>query len=809
MPNFDADAIRRDNTIDTVASRMGVRLQKDGKEWRACCPMHAENTPSFTIFPGKSGVQRFHCFGCGAGGDVIDFVREHQGVGFTEACEILGGKREATPRVSPEPIPSPLQASFVAPPTNASRPTDVWNPKRGRVTRIKPTALYAYPGVGYVARIDLGDGRKWTPAILWDAERGWSFGSMPTPRPLYGLQTLLERPNAQVLVVEGEKCRDAAAAVLTGLVVVSWCGGGKAAAKTDWAPLAGRRVVIWPDNDASGLATADEVAGLCGAAEVKLVGLDGLDKPKGWDVADAIDTDWMGRDDLVQFMRSRVKPWVKRESKDAETIERDRRKTGSGHYEGRGLVPSSSAYVQGPSDDTAHSDRNLENTVTKRKPRSGDREPKGVDQPRRPTTIDNVTFLPGASLPPVEDDDLDGWQARLLNNEHGVLQKKLANNWYWMLRGHPDVRHVFAFNDISQGVFLMRRPPWETDTDAPFRPRSLKESDIYQAAIWLENKSLTLKKSDARDAIKSVADHRHFNPIKEYLQGLQWDGVPRLAGGMYEGAAMPHAAEEYLGAPPDAIFGTFLTKWHVSAVARIMRPGCKADCMLIVEGQQGRMKSTYLRAMATINGHEYFADGIGDITNKDSIMLMAGCWIIENAELAGFSRPELSHIKAWLSRTTDRYIPKFESEPREIPRSFVVSGTHNPSGHGYLKDPTGNRRFWPLPVMQVDIDRVRRDRDQLWAEAMALYQAGHEWWLTPEEEAACDLLTEERRAVDPWSYKIEEAVGMGKSVTLKEVLEKLAIPAAQQNELTVKRIGDYLRGEKFRPDGPDRFVREG
>lgn len=789
MPNFDADAIRRDNTIDAVASRMGVRLQKDGKEWRGCCCFHQEATPSFTIFSGKSGVQRFHCFGCGAGGDVIDFVREHQGVGFAEACEILGGKREPTPRVSPEPIPSPLQASFITPPSGAPIPTDVWNPKRGRITRIKPTTLYAYPGVGYVARIDLGDRRKWTPAILWDAERGWSFGSMPAPRPLYGLQGLQERPNAQVLVVEGEKCRDAAAAVLTGLVVISWCGGGKAAAKTDWSPLAGRRVVIWPDNDASGLTTAEGVAELCSAAEVKLVGLDGLDKPKGWDVADAIADDWMGRDDLVQFMRSRVRPYVAKE---------------------RIPAPAGHPRPERPNHSPAQEDRPLAGAIAQRKPRTSASPPRNDSTGKpAPRVLDNVTFLPGASLPPVEDDDLDGWQARLLNNEHGVLQKKLANNWYWMLRGHPDVRHVFAFNDISQGVFLMRRPPWETDTDAPFRPRSLKESDIYQAAIWLENKSLTLKKSDARDAIKSVADHRHFNPIKEYLQGLQWDGVPRLAGGMYEGAAMPHAAEEYLGAPPDAIFGTFLTKWHVSAVARIMRPGCKADCMLIVEGQQGRMKSTYLRAMATINGHEYFADGIGDITNKDSIMLMAGCWIIENAELAGFSRPELSHIKAWLSRTTDRYIPKFESEPREIPRSFVVSGTHNPSGHGYLKDPTGNRRFWPLPVVQVDIDRVRRDRDQLWAEAMALYQAGHEWWLTPEEEAACDLLTEERRAVDPWSYKIEEAVGMGKSVTLKEVLEKLAIPAAQQNELTVKRIGDYLRGEKFRPDGPDRFVREG
>lgn len=780
MASFDADIIRRDNTIDAVASRMGVALRKDGKEWKACCCFHAEDTPSFTIFPGRFGFQRFHCFGCGVGGDVIDFVREHQGVGFAEACEILGGKRDVvvrqTPAVPDIGIPT---SNFIAPPAEASPPTEAWNPKRNRVTRLQAKALYAYPGIGYVARIDLDGGRKWTPAILWDADRGWSLGSMPTPRPLYGLAGLLERPTAQVLVVEGEKCRDAAAATLPGLVVVSWCGGGKAIAKTDWSPLAGRKVVIWPDSDAPGIETAQAIAALCGGVSVKIISLDGLQKPKGWDIADAIGTDWMDRDELIGFMKSRARPWTKREE----------------------VVPPAKSTISKPAIRPLPITGGGAVAALAPKPRVSAASP-------RPT-IDNVTFLPGASLPPIDDDDLDDFRSHLLTNEHGILQKKSANNWQWMLRGHPDTRHMYAFNDVSQGVFVMRRPPWEEVSDAPHRPRPLTEPDIYKTAMWLEQRSLSPKKSDARDAIKSVANHRHYNPILDYLKDLKWDGIPRLAGGMYEGSTMAHGAEEYLGAPPDKIFGTFLTKWHVSAVARIMRPGVKADCMLIVEGQQGRMKSTYLRAMATIHGHEYFADGIGDITNKDSIMLMAGCWIIENAELAGFSRPELSHIKAWLSRTTDRYIPKFESEPREIPRSFVVSGTHNPSGHGYLKDPTGNRRFWPLPVNRVDIDRVKTDRDQIWAEAVALHASGMEWWLTAVEEEECDKLTGERRSVDPWSYKIDNAVAMGKSVTLQKVLEELAIPAAQQNELTVKRIGDYLRAKNFHPDGPDRFVREG
>jgi predicted P-loop ATPase len=131
--------------------------------------------------------------------------------------------------------------------------------------------------------------------------------------------------------------------------------------------------------------------------------------------------------------------------------------------------------------------------------------------------------------------------------------------------------------------------------------------------------------------------------------------------------------------------------------------------------------------MSMIDGHEYFADSIGDIANPSSIMLLQGTWIVEISELAGFDRKEVAHIKAWLSRTTDRFVPKYESEPREVPRHYAVAGTHNPSGHGYLKDPTGARRFWPVPTGVIDLSRVRRDRDQIWAEAVALFRAGQKW----------------------------------------------------------------------------------
>lgn len=803
MAGYDADQIRRENTIDAVAGKFGVSLTRDGKEWRACCPFHAENTPSFTIFPAKSGAQKFYCFGCSVTGDVIDFVREWESCTFQEACEILGGKRQ--PRVDPPQRQSSTAddpyAGYVSksPPTTApaitaSKPVEVWNPKRGRSVTYRPSLVHEYPGVGYVLRVDIGDGRKLTPAILWmtgpDGFEGWSHGSMPTPRPLYGLPGLLERLSAQVLIVEGEKCRDAAAAALPSLVVVSWCGGGKAAAKTDWTPLAGRKVVIWPDNDDPGLATGQAVAELVtgvGSESIKVLDLAGLEKPKGWDVADAIQHDWMDRDDLVQFCRARAKVWQRREVTPNESNGTSKKSAGPFLHATR---PRQQITAGG--------------AVAVFKPNPAEK-PQEAPQPK--PHRDNITSLHGDPIP--ASDDLDDYRLHLLMNDEGKLKPKAVNNFYWMLRGHPETRGMYAFNEVAGGVFVLRRPPWDT-AKTNWRNRPLTDDDIIKSAHWLERHLLGPKKNEARDAIKAVAGHHQFNPIRDYLTRLKWDGIPRLKGGAHEGDSVPHAAAEYLGAPTDAIFGTFLTKWHVSAVARIMRPGCKADCMLIVEGPQGKMKSTYLRQMATIDGHEYFADGIGDISNKDSIMLMQGCWIVENAELAGFRRQELNQIKAWLSRTTDRYIPKFESEPREVPRTFVASGTHNPSGQGYLTDPTGNRRFWPLPVAQIDLARVMADKDQIWAEAMALYQAGETWWLSADEERECDLLTEARRAEDPWVYGVERAIddaGMVPTVSMEQIIRSMNIPVAQQTEITIKRIGDVLRIKGFRQEGQGKWAR--
>ncbi len=238
----------------------------------------------------------------------------------------------------------------------------------------------------------------------------------------------------------------------------------------------------------------------------------------------------------------------------------------------------------------------------------------------------------------------------------------------------------------------------------------------------------------------------------------------------------------------------FFTKWLVSAVARVMRPGCKVDCIIVLEGDQARMKSTFLRTMAQIAGVNYFNDDLHDIESKDSTIQMQGILILEVAELHAFQKKDPDAIKSWLSRQTDRYRPVYGRLAIEVPRKWVIAGTLNPAGSGYLRDPTGARRFWPIPVRQaIDIARVEAERDQLWAEAVHLYRAGYQWHLTEEEMAQAGEVTEERYEDDPWDELIDRFIMGQDRFTTHTVIQALNIPTAQQTQATSRRIGRHLR----------------
>ena len=209
----------------------------------------------------------------------------------------------------------------------------------------------------------------------------------------------------------------------------------------------------------------------------------------------------------------------------------------------------------------------------------------------------------------------------------------------------------------------------------------------------------------------------------------------------------------------------------ISAVARISRPGCKVDYVLVLEGPQGRQKSEALRTLAKNNS--WFTDGLSHVASKDAALEIAGVWIVEIAEMDALTKATSSAIKAFLTRRRDRFRPPYGKHTINLPRQCVFAVTINPTAGGYLKDPTGARRFWPVACHGViDCHGLEKVRDQLWAEAVHQFKANAPWWLeTPQLEALATVEQCARFVIDPWEERIREWLGDRNDTSLSEVLE--------------------------------------
>lgn len=296
----DTASIIAANKLSDTVSRY-VDLRKNGPEYEGLCPFHKEKSPSFTVSDDKGF---YHCFGCGAHGDVIDFVRDINGTDFMGACEILGGVRQHGERERVTEIKEKKQEDAflgVIPVSNSpvlqpEQKINVWAPKRQQWSTIKPSMVFRYPGdTGYVVRIEGRDGKKITPMIRWVSVKGadpcWAYMAFERPRALYGAQAL-DGYKGQVVVVEGEKAADAAARVL-GMPALTWAGGAQAHKHADFSVLKGRHVILWPDADTEGreamAAAAERLYNK--AVQIKVVNPESS-RPKGWDAADAESDGW-------------------------------------------------------------------------------------------------------------------------------------------------------------------------------------------------------------------------------------------------------------------------------------------------------------------------------------------------------------------------------------------------------------------------------------------------------------------------------------------------------------------------------------
>jgi putative DNA primase/helicase len=231
-------------------------------------------------------------------------------------------------------------------------------------------------------------------------------------------------------------------------------------------------------------------------------------------------------------------------------------------------------------------------------------------------------------------------------------------------------------------------------------------------------------------------------------------------------------------------------KWLIQAIARAYQPGCKADCVLILAGDQGAGKSTLFRTLAT---EQYFADTPLDIGSANSYSQIARAWIYEVAELDSVRRSANSATKAFLSAQEDNFRPAYGRHAITIKRHVVFAGTTNESQ--FINDMTGSRRYWPIRVNEVNLHWVRENRDQLWAEAIEAYKAGDTWYLDKEMDLRRHDSSKIYRQDDPWQEPISNYLMIQRGyVTMTMVMEDgLKIERGRMNRRDEMRISEILR----------------
>jgi predicted P-loop ATPase len=385
---------------------------------------------------------------------------------------------------------------------------------------------------------------------------------------------------------------------------------------------------------------------------------------------------------------------------------------------------------------------------------------------------DTVVHMPGMDRP----DWLDGPTPWLLDNKGNA--RVCEANVHAILTDHPDWSGVFAYNVLSESVVRQKKSPI-----GPAGPA--EEEDVVNLAIWLQRQmGMAVKPSMLGAVISAVARVHSINEVCDYLDALKWDGHSRVA----------HWLSSYMRAEDTEINSAFGVCWLVSAVTRAYCPGCKVDTAIVFESPQGARKSTAL----AILGGAWFSDAELDFTTKAAAEAIRGQWIVEIGELSRLSRSEVNTVKAFMSRQSDRYRPSYAKLARDFPRRCVFAGTTNDPE--YLRDATGNRRWWPVAVGKVDHEALRADRDQLWAEAVVLFRANTKWWLDDEElEKAAREEAEARYQVDPWEPAIEHwltqprTTELGHVTTERILLELFEKSVSGLTNVDSQRVGTCLR----------------
>lgn len=299
---------------------------------------------------------------------------------------------------------------------------------------------------------------------------------------------------------------------------------------------------------------------------------------------------------------------------------------------------------------------------------------------------------------------------------------------------------LVAFNEFSNRPYFQKDTPYGGE-----KGKELADHDDLNLVHYIATHYRFEPSQDlCFKAHAFVARKYRFHPVRAYLESLEWDGVPRLDTWLRValGAVGP---SEYLKAVSRKVL--------VAGVKRVFEPGCKFDYVLVLEGFQGKGKSTALQLLASA---PWFTDGLGDIYSKDVVDQMTGKWIIELGELASIRKAESEAVKAFLSRQVDRVRMSYGRRSEDYARQSIFVGSTNSAE--YFNDETGNRRYWPVKVDEIDRKWIIKNRDQLWAEAVTRYELDEDVYMNREMEEVAAREQEKRFDVDDWEADIKKII---------------------------------------------------
>jgi putative DNA primase/helicase len=322
----------------------------------------------------------------------------------------------------------------------------------------------------------------------------------------------------------------------------------------------------------------------------------------------------------------------------------------------------------------------------------------------------------------------------LIVNEDGTARAIVANA-ITLLKTSPCWQDVLAYNELTLSPVKVKSTPWGEET-GPWT-----DNDDTKLTEWFQRHNLFIDSSKkAGEAANSIALENSFHPVLNYLNSLAWDGVPRLDTWL----------STYLSSPHNKYTCAVGKCWLISGVARMYKPGCKVDHVLLLEGPQGFMKSMALNVLAS---DEFFLDDFADIHDKDGKLKFHRAWIVEMAELVGARHSAIDTLKAFLTCKDDIFRAPYDRRPQSHPRTNIFAATTNNATP--FADETGNRRFWPVACGKIEIEKLRADRDQLWAEAVARFKGGEHWWFDAPE---LNKLADEEQAKRYQSGHLDEII---------------------------------------------------